>query len=197
MTDSEPKQPEANVEQPAAPETPAPPAAPAEPVAETPATPPAPEASTPVEPTPTPPVATETAEAPPRPPVAGTHLGTGRRKSSVARVRLMPGEGKVLVNKRPFDQYFHHERDRNDVVAPLEMAGMRKGWDVMVTVKGGGTTGQAGAVLLGVARAVIKAQPDHETELRNAGFLTRDARRVERKKYGHRKARRRFQFSKR
>jgi small subunit ribosomal protein S9 len=84
-----------------------------------------------------------------------------------------------------------------DVTAPLELTGVRKHWDVMVNVRGGGLTGQAGAILLGLARALIKAYQQFELPLRNAGFLTRDAREVERKKYGRRKARRRFQFSKR
>lgn len=135
--------------------------------------------------------------APPPPTVSGAVCGTGRRKSSVARVRMLPGEGKLLVNQREFDQYFHHVRDQADVVAPLDLIGVRKQWDVHVHVHGGGTTGQAGAVRLGLARALIKAYDQHEAALRSAGMLTRDSRCVERKKYGQRKARRRFQFSKR
>lgn len=139
----------------------------------------------------------EESAAPAGPPPAGPHWGTGRRKTSVARVRLILGDGKFLVNKHPYTEYFRQLRDQNDVVAPLELLGVRKHWDVLVNVRGGGVTGQAGAVRLGVARALAKAYPQHEAALRDAGFLTRDAREVERKKYGRRKARRRFQFSKR
>lgn len=128
---------------------------------------------------------------------AGLYWGTGRRKSSVARVRLMPGDGQFVVNQRPVEQYFTEPQDRLDVVAPLELAGVRRNWSVFVNVDGGGHTGQAGAIRLGLARALIKANPPFEPTLRDAGYLTRDARRVERKKYGQRKARRRFQFSKR
>jgi len=141
--------------------------------------------------------AVEESAPPAAPPPAGPHWGTGRRKTSVARVRLILGDGKFLINKRPYTEYFRQLRDQNDVVAPLELIGVRKHWDVVVNVRGGGVTGQAGAVRLGVARALAKAYPQHETALRDAGFLTRDAREVERKKYGRRKARRRFQFSKR
>ncbi|MEW6253638.1 MAG: 30S ribosomal protein S9 [Planctomycetota bacterium] len=127
----------------------------------------------------------------------GLHLGTGRRKSSVARVRIMPGSGNFVVNGRPVETYFTEHQDRSDAVAPLELTGVRRHWDVKVSVAGGGHTGQAGAIRLGVARALVKAYAQHEPALRDAGFLTRDAREVERKKYGQRKARRRFQFSKR
>jgi small subunit ribosomal protein S9 len=127
----------------------------------------------------------------------GTHLGTGRRKSAVARVRLMPGSGNVMINGRPVEKFFTEPQDRLDAVAPLDLTGVRKHWDVKVNVNGGGHTGQAGAVRLGVARALLKAYTQFEPALRGAGYLTRDARRVERKKPGQRKARRRFQFSKR
>lgn len=158
-----------------------------------------------MEPTPTPteqpPVAqipVETALAPEQEaPATGTHWGTGRRKSSVARVRFIPGDGKILINERAYDQYFPQIRDQSDVVAPLVTTNAQKQWDIHVSVHGGGTTGQAGAVRLGISRALARLYPHHEPALRNAGFLTRDAREVERKKYGHRKARRRFQFSKR
>jgi small subunit ribosomal protein S9 len=110
---------------------------------------------------------------------------------------MLPGDGKVLINKREVQDYFPQLRDQNDVFAPLELTGVRKQWDVHVNVRGGGTTGQAGAVRLGIARAIAKAYDQHEQALRNAGYMTRDARSVERKKYGRRKARRRFQFSKR
>ena len=142
------------------------------------------------------PASPEVAPAPEASPT-GPHWGTGRRKTAVARVRLIPGDGKFLINHRPVEQYFPLLRDQQDAVAPLELAGVRRNWDVLVNVNGGGVSGQAGAVRLGVARAVIKAYGQHEFALRDAGFLTRDSRKVERKKYGRRKARRRFQFSKR
>ncbi len=145
-----------------------------------------------------PPPAPEAPPAEAAPAVAsGVHLGTGRRKSAVARVRLLPGSGSFLINGRTIDNYFTEPHDRMDVQAPLELTGVRRQWDVHVNVRGGGHTGQAGAIRLGVARAVVKAYAQFEQTLRDAGFLTRDARRVERKKYGQRKARRRFQFSKR
>ncbi|MCK4343498.1 MAG: 30S ribosomal protein S9 [Phycisphaerae bacterium] len=144
------------------------------------------------------PPAPQTEPAPePVPPATGLHWGTGRRKSSVARVRILPGDGKVLINKHEVQDYFTQLRDQNDVMAPLELTGIHRQWDVMVNVSGGGTTGQAGAIRLGLARAIMKAYDKFEPALRNAGYLTRDARRVERKKPGQRKARRRFQFSKR
>ncbi len=130
-------------------------------------------------------------------PVLGTHLGTGRRKTAVARVRLMPGTGKFLINNREVEKFFTEAQDRNDATAPLDLTGVRRHWDVRVNIAGGGHTGQAGAVRLGLARAALKAYPQFEITLREAGYLTRDSRKVERKKYGRRKARRRFQFSKR
>lgn len=140
-----------------------------------------------------------TAALPLEPPTGAAviHWGTGRRKSAVARVRLLPGSGHFLINGREIEQYFTEPQDRLDVVAPLELTGVRKHWDVRVNVRGGGHTGQAGAIRLGVARALVKAYKQFEPTLREAGFLTRDAREVERKKPGRRKARRRFQFSKR
>lgn len=128
---------------------------------------------------------------------AGEHLGTGRRKSSVARVRIRPGAGQVVINGKPYDQFFCAPRDRADVLAPLSVTSTLGKWDVHVNVIGGGTTGQAGAIKLGLSRALVGSFKSHEVKLREAGFLTRDAREVERKKYGQRKARRRFQFSKR
>lgn len=147
-----------------------------------------------------PPVAQQPAAPTPEPPPepqTGTHLATGRRKSAVARIRLIPGEGNMLVNGSPVEKYFTEPQDRGDALAPLELTGVRKHWDVKVNVQGGGHTGQAGAVRLGLSRALVKAYAQFETTLRDAGYLTRDARRVERKKPGQRKARRRFQFSKR
>jgi len=123
--------------------------------------------------------------------------GTGRRKTAVARVRIRPGTGKFIVNKREATAYFTHERDRQVILGPLEAAKMLKSWDVYVNVDGGGYVGQAGAVVLGLARALTKAVPEVESALRDQGMMTRDARMKERKKYGQRGARRRFQFSKR
>lgn len=131
------------------------------------------------------------------PPPAGIFRGTGRRKSSVARVRLIAGGGKIVINRRELGNYFTEPQDRAAVTAPLEAAGKLGMWDVLVHVHGGGHTGQAGAVKLGVARALVSADASVEPTLRDGNYLTRDSRRVERKKYGRRKARRRFQFSKR
>jgi small subunit ribosomal protein S9 len=123
--------------------------------------------------------------------------GTGRRKKAVARVRIRPGTGTILVNKHKFEEYFCEERDRSTVLCPLVTANMTKAYDVFVNVSGGGFTGQAGAVCLGLARALSEAMPEIESALRDRGLLTRDARMKERKKYGQKGARRRFQFSKR
>ena len=123
--------------------------------------------------------------------------GLGRRKTAVARVRLAPGEGHILINKRPVDEYFTEEQDRKAIWAPLEATQTADRFDVWANVQGGGPTGQAGAVVLGIARALAEADPPLESALRDAGYLTRDPRMVERKKYGQRGARRRFQFSKR
>ena len=134
----------------------------------------------------------------PEPPAAKSYFwGTGRRKRAVARVRIRPGKGEITVNKRGLDKYFSLERDRNNVVAPLMMTETAKKVDVFVNVHGGGTTGQAGAIMLGITRALKEANKDYESTLRDKGYLTRDDRKVERKKYGQRKARKRFQFSKR
>jgi len=130
-------------------------------------------------------------------PAGGICWGTGRRKSAIARVRLMPGNGKILVNNRELEEYFTELKDRLEVLAPLQHTGKLAYWNAVVNVRGGGLSGQAGAVRLGIARALVAADPACEATLRDAGFLTRDARVVERKKYGQRKARRRFQFSKR
>ena len=127
----------------------------------------------------------------------GFFWGTGRRKRSVARVRLKPGSGKMVVNKKDYDKYFTQAKDINAVTAPLKAVSGEKSFDVFVNVQGGGTTGQAGAMVLGLSRALLAADPDTFDALRNAGYLTRDPRMVERKKYGQRGARRRFQFSKR
>ena len=123
--------------------------------------------------------------------------GTGRRKSATARVRLMPGDGKILINKREVNNYFTEEKDRQSALSPLVATGTLTAYNVGVNVKGGGPTGQADAVKLGIARALRKADPSLEQALREGKFLTRDPRMTERKKYGQKGARKRFQFSKR
>jgi small subunit ribosomal protein S9 len=123
--------------------------------------------------------------------------GTGRRKTSIARVRIRPGSGKILVNERNMDDFFTNPRDRDDVQAPLVTTDNVGRYDVFIKVEGGGMTGQAGAVLLGLSRALVIADPDSFPKLRDSGFLTRDSRMKERKKYGQKGARKRFQFSKR
>ncbi|MBL4933880.1 MULTISPECIES: 30S ribosomal protein S9 [Clostridium] len=125
------------------------------------------------------------------------YLGTGRRKKSVARVRLVPGEGKVIINKREIENYFGLETLRVVVNQPLVLTGTKERFDVLVNVHGGGLTGQAGAIRHGVSRALLKADEALKPELKKAGFLTRDPRMKERKKYGLKKARRAPQFSKR
>jgi small subunit ribosomal protein S9 len=124
-------------------------------------------------------------------------LGTGRRKTAVARVRLRAGDGKILINKRPMVEYFCHERDRNSVMAPFTTTGSVGKFDVAARVEGGGPTGQAEAVLLGIARALKRFDPSLEPALREHHLLTRDDRKKERKKYGLHGARRGTQFSKR
>ena len=126
-----------------------------------------------------------------------SYLGTGRRKSSIARVRLLPGNGKILINKRELDTYFGLETLKMMVVSPLEVTQTAAKYDVMVNVKGGGTTGQAGAIRHGIARALLKADEEFKGVLRKNGYLTRDPRMKERKKYGLKAARRAPQFSKR
>ncbi len=121
----------------------------------------------------------------------------GRRKSSVARVIARPGSGKVIINKREMNDYFGRETYSMVIRQPLELTKMDGKYDFFVNVKGGGLTGQAGAVRLGISRTLIALHPDLRPELKAAGFLTRDSRKVERKKYGLRGARRAFQFSKR
>ncbi len=138
---------------------------------------------------------TETAEKVQVP--SGTFWGTGRRKTAVARVRLISGEGKVRVNERDIKEYFVCARQVESALAPLRSAKMAGKLDVLVAVEGGGPFAQGDAVKLGVARAMCKMFPDLERDLRDLGYLTRDAREVERKKPGRCGARRRFQFSKR
>jgi small subunit ribosomal protein S9 len=124
-------------------------------------------------------------------------LGTGRRKTSVARVRIRPGEGKLVINGRPLEEYFPLVRQRNAVLAPLDQTGRRGQVDVVIRVDGGGITGQADACKLGIARALKKSDDQLSDALRDSGLLTRDSRMKERKKYGLRGARRGTQFSKR
>jgi len=123
--------------------------------------------------------------------------GVGRRKTAVARVRIAPGSGKIEINGRELNDYFTGERDRKAIFGPLEVTSTGGKMDVLVSTMGGGPTGQAGAVVMGLGRALAKYDPGLEGSLRHAGFLTRDSRMKERKKYGQRGARRRFQFSKR
>ena len=123
--------------------------------------------------------------------------GTGRRKTSTARVFMRPGSGRIVVNGRPIDEYFGRETARMIIRQPLEVADVADRFDIRVTVKGGGASGQAGAIRHGVARALVEYDETLRPDLRRAGFITRDAREVERKKVGLRKARKRPQFSKR
>ncbi|MAT64693.1 MAG: 30S ribosomal protein S9 [Gammaproteobacteria bacterium] len=125
------------------------------------------------------------------------HYATGRRKTSTARVYLRPGSGNIVVNKRPLDEYFGRETARMVVRQPLDTTGTGEQFDIFVNVEGGGMSGQAGAIRHGITRALIKYNEDNRSPLRRAGFVTRDAREVERKKVGLRKARRATQFSKR
>ena len=127
----------------------------------------------------------------------GFYWGTGRRKTSVARVRIKPGGGKLRINGRNIEAYFKTDHDRKSVMAPLQAANAEKSFDIFVNVRGGGTTGQAGATVLGIARALKGYDPNLLQTLRDGGYLTRDPRMVERKKPGQAGARRRFQFSKR
>jgi len=124
-------------------------------------------------------------------------LGTGRRKTSVARVRVRAGTGQITINKHPLDVFFRVEQDRNTVIAPLEHCEVRDSVDVLIRVHGGGTTGQAGACMQGIARALLKHDSDLQEKLREKTFLSRDSRMKERKKPGLHGARRGTQFSKR
>ncbi|MDY3026334.1 MAG: 30S ribosomal protein S9 [Candidatus Faecivicinus sp.] len=121
----------------------------------------------------------------------------GRRKKAIARVRLIPGEGKILINKRDLDSYFGYETLKTVVRQPLTLTDTLGKYDVLVNCKGGGFTGQAGAIRHGIARALVKADADLKPAIKKAGFLTRDPRMKERKKYGLKAARRAPQFSKR
>ena len=129
--------------------------------------------------------------------IGNYNYGTGRRKSSVARVFIKQGSGKIIVNDKPVDEYFSRETSRMILRQPLELTNNLAAFDIKVNVVGGGETGQAGAVRHGITRALIDYDASLKSALSNAGFVTRDAREVERKKVGFRKARRRKQFSKR
>jgi len=124
-------------------------------------------------------------------------ITVGRRKTAVARVKLTDGSGKVTVNKKDLEKYFPIEVLREEVLKPFIATSTQGRYDAKVRVEGGGQTGQAGAIRLGIARSLVSIDEDHRQNLRNAGLLTRDPRMVERKKYGQKKARKRFQFSKR
>ncbi|WP_288355882.1 30S ribosomal protein S9 [uncultured Cycloclasticus sp.] len=125
------------------------------------------------------------------------YYGTGRRKSSVARVFARPGKGEIKINNATLDTYFGRETDRMIVHQPLETAEAMEKFDLLITVKGGGTSGQAGAIRLGITRALMEFDGELRPALRKAGFVTRDSREVERKKVGLHKARKRPQYSKR
>jgi small subunit ribosomal protein S9 len=125
------------------------------------------------------------------------YYGTGRRKSSVARVRLVPGEGRIVINKRDIQDYIPTQALINDIKQPLVLTETVGNYDVLVNVSGGGFSGQAGAIRHGIARALLQADPEYRATLKRAGLLTRDARMKERKKYGLKGARRAPQFSKR
>jgi small subunit ribosomal protein S9 len=129
--------------------------------------------------------------------MANQYYGTGRRKSSVARVFVKAGSGQITINKRNIDQYFGRETACMVVRQPLELVNATEKFDLNITVKGGGSTGQAGAIRLGITRALMQYDETLRSELRAAGYVTRDAREVERKKVGLHKARKRPQFSKR
>jgi small subunit ribosomal protein S9 len=164
---------------------------------------PTPTEPTPTEPTPTEPapVEAEAAPAPAQPrtarPGPAQYLGTGKRKTSVARVILRPGDGKTWINGKTMEEYFPRLIHRVAVLAPLKLTELQGQYDLRVRVHGGGPSGQAGAVRHGVARALVEVNPEFRTLLKRQGYLTRDARQVERKKAGLHKARKAPQFSKR
>jgi small subunit ribosomal protein S9 len=124
-------------------------------------------------------------------------ISVGRRKNAIARVKLLDGSGKLMVNAREFENYFPLEIQRDEILRPFKVTETMGRYDAQVRVSGGGPAGQAGAVRLGIARSLVALDEDFRSALRGAGLLTRDPRMVERKKYGQKKARKRFQFSKR
>ncbi len=125
------------------------------------------------------------------------YIAVGRRKTSVARVRMLTGSGAIIVNKKPVEEYFTREVLKTDLRRPLEISKMLGNFDIKVNVNGGGPTGQAGAIRHGISRALLEVDPELRATLKAAGFLKRDPRMKERKKYGQKGARARFQFSKR
>ncbi len=125
------------------------------------------------------------------------YMAVGRRKESVARVRLLPGKGNIIVNGRPYEKYFLRETDRIVLKQPLHLANIVTKYDIIANIKGGGLTGQAGALRHGISRALVFAEPGSKDLLRKQGYLTRDPRAKERKKYGQKGARKRFQWTKR
>ena len=125
------------------------------------------------------------------------YYGTGKRKTSIARVWLSPGDGTIVVNRRPIDEYFDRETSKMVVRQPFEVTGTVGSFNVTATVRGGGKTGQAGAIKHGISRALVEANAELREPLKKAGLLTRDARKKERKKYGQPGARKRYQYSKR
>jgi small subunit ribosomal protein S9 len=129
--------------------------------------------------------------------MAENMYATGRRKTSVARVWLKPGSGNIIINKQPINEYFRRQTLELVVRQPLEHVGLLGNYDIVANVSGGGWSGQAGAVKMGIARCLVKTDENMKKTLREAGFLTRDAREVERKKPGQKKARKKYQFSKR
>ncbi|MFM7143743.1 MAG: 30S ribosomal protein S9 [Alphaproteobacteria bacterium] len=128
---------------------------------------------------------------------AQTHRATGKRKTAVAQIRLLPGDGRILVNERALDEYFGRETSRMIVNQPFEVTELLGRWEVAVSVRGGGVSAQASAIRHGIARALLEADGALRPALKKAGYLTRDSREVERKKYGRHKARKRPQYSKR
>ena len=125
------------------------------------------------------------------------YYATGRRKNAVARVWLIPGEGNIQINERPLDEYIVRETQKMLIRQPLDLTSTNRKFDIRINVCGGGVSGQAGAIKHGIARALLEFNPDLKPALKKAGFLTRDSRKKERKKYGQRGARARFQYSKR
>jgi small subunit ribosomal protein S9 len=121
----------------------------------------------------------------------------GKRKTAVARVWMRPGKGEIVINKRSFEEYLPREADRETVLQPLKLTGTADKYDLLVNVRGGGTSGQAGAIRHGISRALLELNADLREDLKKEGFLTRDSRMKERKKYGQRGARARYQYSKR
>ena len=125
------------------------------------------------------------------------HMAVGRRKEAIARVTLLPGTGNILVNEQPYEKYFIRETDRIIIKQPLQITSNLDKYDIIANIVGGGLAGQAGALRLGISRALIKSEPELKDPLRKHGFLTRDPRMKERKKYGQKGARKRFQWTKR